>query len=900
MLPQAHTAAAPRRFNRWFWLVPICFGLAWLQMTLAGYELGVGNQAIQVPFLLRLHSAALFTHDAMVTTTLTVYPSLFYRVLAPFLAILPLPVLYYGLHLLTTAGVFLAVIALSWVLFRSRGATVVLVGCWLAGHHHALAEQLLYSTGFTHTWAVFPLTLAALALLYADQPLAAFALTGVAVNFHALEAGQLALVMVFWAIFTLRLRQVTGLLLVFIVLAAPTLVPMLLTRQTFDAGWLQLMHLRSGHHSFPFTWWRPGQPDIPQFLLILALAGVALTLVPGPHLRKTGLLTAGVGLLFVVGILFTEVWPNAFIIRAQLFRSSRLLLVLALAYLAAGCARARGSERLGAVLSVACLAVPPWLGLLPLALVVTTVLALVNRRLLWQQALLVGVALLVALVAWRTIDFVPISWAWNFHRPEPGTEPAWRAAQDWARIHTPDDAVFLTPAQQNGFRVHSQRAIVGEWRDGTQLYFSTAFAQPWWERMQALQPGLRVAPDGQRLLVQGRSISQLPDAQIIALAKQFNAGYAVLAAEVPRRLVEVYRNAKWAIYRPELVVEPPTSQTDVQRFLKEVALPNIDRYRKSPVRLQIVDAAGRPLYDARYRVTEKRSAFLFGGSNYTVLTNAAWWCNIEPVNGQRQYADLERALSVDSMIEFSFLTGFSPAWLRVLSEGDQAARLRQHATDLVDCYAARVDFWEITDQSLAMNQVSNLVVALRGKYPGLKIGLSVATRFDTAGSPLGLDDVQQLKAVGFDFVAIHGHEPWGVWADPQVLYAIFDAFAKEGVRIHITQLAAPSTGWIEGTLRHGQWTPELQAEYCRQFITVAFSHPAVDAINPVDEPWRTELAGTLPLDGVLTFRGFHGGYEIEVLPPAGPAAVASFAVRPGTNNNYRLQLTAPGQLVSGK
>ena len=657
------------------------------------------------------------------------------------------------------------------------------------------------------------------------------------------------------------------------------------------------MHLRSGHHSFPFTWWRAGQPDIPQFLLILALAGVAMSLVPGDHLRKTWLLTAGIALLFVAGILFSEVWPTALVIRAQLFRSSQFLLVLAFAYIAAGCAQARGLELVGAVLSVACLAAPPGLGLLPVAVLVNTLLALVRRRLLWQQAALAGLALLVALAAWRTIDFVPVSFSWNFHRPEPGNDPAWLDAQRWASTNTALDAVFLTPAQMNGFRVHSRRAVVGEWRDGTQLYFSAKFAQPWWDRMQALQPGLRVAPDGQRLLVQGRSISQLDDAQILALAKKFDANYAVLAADTPRQLVEVYRNAKWAIYRPELARELPTAKTDVQRFLNEVALPNIERYRKSAVRLQIVDGTGRPLYDARYRVTEKRSAFLFGGQNFTVITNAAWWCNIEPNDGDRRYDTLEKALPAGQATEFSFLTGFMPAWLRARSEDEQATRLRQHVLDLVDRYARRVDFWEITDQALALNQVSNLVVALRAKYPGLKLGVSAATRLDATGTYLGLDDVRQLKAVGIDFVAIHGHEPWGVWADPKTLYAIFDKFAKAGVRIHITQFATPSAGWIEGPLRQGQWTPELRAEYCRQFATVAFSHPAVDALNPVDEPWRTELAGTLALDGVLAFRAFHGDYEIEVTPPAGPPAVATFPVTPGANNNYQLQLDATGKLT---
>ena len=897
-MPTQEQAAPPhRRSYRWLWLLPACLGLAWLQMNLAGYELGVGNQAIQVPFLLRLHSPALFAHDVMVNTTLAAYPSLFYRALAHLLTVIPLPALYYGLHLLTTAGVFFAVIALSWVMFRSRGATVILITFLLAGHHHALAEQMLYSTGFTHTWAVFPLTLAALALVYANRPLAAFALAGLAFNFHALEAGQLALAMSFWAVFSLRPRQVAGLLAVFLVLAAPTLVPLLLHRQPFDAGWLQLMHLRSGHHSFPFTWWRAGQPDLPQFVLILALAGVAMSLVPGEHLRKTWLLTSGIALLFGAGILFTEIWPNALIIRAQLFRSSQFLLVLAFAYIAAGCARARGLELAGAVLSVACLAAPPWLGLLPVAVLTTTLLALAKRRLLWQQATLASLALLVTVAAWRTIDFVPVSFSWNFHRPEAGNEPAWVDAQRWACTNTPLDAVFLTPAQMNGFRVHSQRAIVGEWRDGTQLYFSAAFAQPWWERMQALQPGLRVAPDGQRLLVQGRSISQLADAQVLALARKYAASYIVLAADTPRKLAEVYRNAKWAIYRPELAKELPAPSTDAQRFLDEVALPNIERHRKSDVRLQIVDATGRPLYDARYRVAEKRSAFLFGGHNFAVITNAAWWCTIEPVDGQRQYAALEKILAAGSTNEFSFLTGFMPAWLRSRSDGEQATRLQQHVLDLVDRYAKRVDFWEITDQGLALNQCASLIGALRAKHPGLKIGISAAPRLDSLGTCLGLEEIRQLKATGIDFVALHGHEPWGVWADPKTLYAIFDAFAKEGVRIHITQFAAPNTGWIEGPLRHGQWTPELSTEYGRQFATVAFSHPAVDALNPVDQPWLTELSGALALDGVLAFRGFHGDYEIEVTPPAGHPALAMFPVTPGTNNNYRLQLDDTGKLT---
>src|SRR4029453_15938708 len=62
----------------------------------------------------------------------------------------------------------------------------------------------------------------------------------------------------------------------------------------------------------------------------------------------------------------------------------------------------------------------------------------------------------------------------------------WRQAQDWARRNTPKDAVFLTPPREAGFRVFSERTVVGEWKDGTQQYFDDAFVREWGSRMAML------------------------------------------------------------------------------------------------------------------------------------------------------------------------------------------------------------------------------------------------------------------------------------------------------------------------------------------------------------------------------------------------------------------------------
>lgn len=1056
--PLATVVSPGRRTDHPSLWILACVLLGLLQVLWAGYELGAGNQSIQVAFAERLRDASLFRNDLMVNLTLDRYPSLFYQWVAWATRVVPLPQLYLALHLAAAIGVFVATAALCRAAFGGRWAGLVAGLFLLAGHSRALAEEMLYSPGFTHTWAVFPLALGALALLYAGRLWLAFALAGILFNFHALEAGHLGLAMGFWAVCSLRelgWKKVLGLLSVFAACAAPLWVPMLFQRPVFDAEWLRLMRVRSGQHSFPFAWWSAGQADVPRFLVLLALAGVAASLgAPGHAVRKTLLLLAAVAIMFIAGTVLTEFYPLPLAIRAQFFRSSRFVLVLALAFIAWGTARAwalalsresavapwRGwLEAASAVFTAACLAVPSWQVLLPEALVLAVGVALANRRLHWHQATLAGIALLTCAMAWRTIGFVVpgltsgfawkallgwrdfgmVGWGllggalalgwlsgrplarrrdvalalvvgiaacvlgtavvWTDLRGRPPGDESWVDVQIWAREHTPVDAVFLVPRQPGGFRVRSGRAVVGEWRDGTQLYFSPEYAAPWWERMNAIQPGMRVAPDGKRLLVQGRSLNQLEDKQVIALATQYSAAYAVLSDDPERRLERVYGNERWAIYLPK-IAPPPKNQrgaaAEEKRFLREVALPNIEKHRKGDARVQLLDATGRPLYDARWRVVQTRSAFRFGVSlppflppagdegvrgdfrspaatpeqlalvagvfNFTVLGQSAWWSSIEPKDGERHHDDLDRALAWcrehGIEVELSFLSGFAPSWLRTKPEAEQAPRLLQHAQDLLDRHADRVAWWEVIDQGVFLTRAAEVFRVARAKRADLKLGISDAARFfSTAKSPhreadllRGLEDLRKLKeqGVAVDFVSLHGRQPWGAWVDPRVVYEVLDAFAKEGVRIHLTAFEAPAEGWIEGLSRQGSWDPKLQAEYGRLFYTTAFSHPAVDAINyaelgpvtrfpgggllgPDGQPrlvfdvvkelvtqrWRTTASGIVPLDGVVKFRGFHGDYELEVTLPSGTTVRGAFSLAPGTENSFRfLRDAASGSL----
>ncbi len=66
------------------------------------------------------------------------------------------------------------------------------------------------------------------------------------------------------------------------------------------------------------------------------------------------------------------------------------------------------------------------------------------------------------------------------------TPDAWREAQAWAREHTPEGSVFITPPYLAGWRIDSHRPTFGELRDGGLLFYSGQPALEWEQRMRLL------------------------------------------------------------------------------------------------------------------------------------------------------------------------------------------------------------------------------------------------------------------------------------------------------------------------------------------------------------------------------------------------------------------------------
>jgi GH35 family endo-1,4-beta-xylanase len=550
----------------------------------------------------------------------------------------------------------------------------------------------------------------------------------------------------------------------------------------------------------------------------------------------------------------------------------------------------------------------------------------------------------------------------------------WVQAQLWARQHTPVGAVFLTPSAPGGFRIHSERGVVGEWRDGTQQYFDPAFASLWWQRMEALQPGVRYDASGTRQVSEGQPLTDLSDDALEAICRQFGASYLVLPAASSRDFVPCYRNRDWRIYRAERAAPLPPPPDAVnpevwlqqQAFLEDTVRPNIRRFRTSDVRIQVVNAGGLPLRDRPFAVQQTDSLFRFGsalgyfirppvttnrgdGSAYTVIPKeleyfpqifnfsvtgySGKWAAMEPEQGRVTYEDLDQYVDWcrqhQVRIQFHFVTGYEPRWLKALPPEEQEVCLTRRTGELLARYGDRIETWQVINEKHLLKLSPSAFKLMHKTSPDLPLGISDCALFWSAKPPPArekemtrgmLDQLAWLREQGarVDFVGLHGHRPFQLWADLRDLYKLFDLFAREGVRIYVTEFGVETGSSIVGPVRSGTWTDELQAEYYALVFETCFSHPAVDGINfwgigphtfvkraglldenyepkpafhtlrrLIRETWRTGVSGTLGLDGGIAFRGYHGDYTLTLSRRDGQQTNLAFRVQPGSNAVFR-------------
>lgn len=189
------------------------------------------------------------------------------------------------------------------------------------------------------------------------------------------------------------------------------------------------------------------------------------------------------------------------------------------------------------------------------------------------------------------------------------------------------------------------------------------------------------------------------------------------------------------------------------------------------------------------------------------------------------------------------------------------------------------------------------------------------------------DYITELKnrQVPFDLIGIQAHAN-REWYSPADIAEKLDRYAAQGKPIQISEFSAQTknygdrTGYerILGNYRSGIWDDAKQAEFYREFYTVAFGNRDVEAIiqwglddarawlpgiglidengdpkpnyaaldDLINHQWRTNLELDLKEAKNAEFRGFFGVYEIEVISGGKSLSKQTFELKKDAPNNF--------------
>ncbi len=369
---------------------------------------------------------------------------------------------------------------------------------------------------------------------------------------------------------------------------------------------------------------------------------------------------------------------------------------------------------------------------------------------------------------------------------------------------------------------------------------------------------------------------------------------------------------------------------------RRAAAERIERYRKADMTFQVSDNAGQPVADAHVQVTMTRHAFGFGSAvtaqmlttdtddgrryreivqrdyNKVVFENdlkwRPWLVGASNKHGtyRRQWLDEafawlgERAIAV---------RGHYLIWAP-LGHWQPEADYAQRPNDLRDDTFAHIDQktrtvgervaewdainhiagWGTTYADVLGGNAIYADVIRRGRelVPGVEMWVNEG-QILTSGMRHDqyLDIVRDLVERGEapDGVGFMGHFADGTLTPMAVVYQRMDDYARLIPRLQLTEFDV-DVG-IDQT---------LQADYLRDLMTVAFSHPHCEAIvmwgfwegrhwkphaalyrrdwsmKPAGQAWKdlvfddwwTEVRGRTDAAGRVTIRGFHGQYTITV------------------------------------
>ncbi len=347
---------------------------------------------------------------------------------------------------------------------------------------------------------------------------------------------------------------------------------------------------------------------------------------------------------------------------------------------------------------------------------------------------------------------------------------------------------------------------------------------------------------------------------------------------------------------------------------KQRAAKGIELYRKGNGRFTVVDKEGKPVSNARIKLTQRSHEFRFGANIFmldeleteeknekykkyfadvfNMATLPFYWDALEPECGKPRYAKdshkVYRRPAPDLCIEFCKKHGieprehalafdvFFPKWLYDASVEEVKRELERRYGEISERYADKIPTIEVTNE-MAWPQGKTVFYddpdyvrwcfELAEKYfPNNQLVINETTGNSWEDTCRPIDkyyayiEANMLKGARIDAIGMqyhlfhkaeHEYEKTRLTLNPESLYKHMDLYSNFGKPLQITEVTVPAYSWEAKD-------EEIQAEIIEKLYTIWFSHPSVEQIiywNLVDG----YAHGAAPGDMAVGENYYHGG-----------------------------------------
>ena len=547
-----------------------------LVLGVQGFEHGRSNnfrdQSIQLPIIYSYADPSLFPNDFLMKTRDS-YVTWFYPAIGYISRYVSLEYLMLGLYVLSVLLTVSAVYVLAETLFPERHVGLFAVILWMAYLPNP-GGDFIHSPFVTHSTFAIALALWAVVLILRRQHIGAALLLGAIANINAMTSmfvtfmWMVALILDYrrWAWKLLILPIIMG------IMALPILIwrfSLPLVEASLDQ-FVAIVRLRLWYAVFPFS------ISIILWVGFFTLCGVwvySFRYGKSQYHSTVLRLVSGIVALSLVATIFSEIIPIEFVIELQLIRSTWLINLFIILYLAsmihAMLSSPNHKETLIAFILVASLAIPRLIIARFPVLHPTPYVLYATLRSTWIQPHfnMIIVVIMVSLagilyIAWRmfrqesnSIQLVKRSrllvWftfaVFCFVSPlfvesrvmneQESTTDDWDDTLSWVKNHTPVDAYFLIPPTLDGFRVVAKRSHLGNWKDGTVGIFNNGWAIEWYHLM------IELGFDEETFSFQPLNQDQLCEVTI-----KHNVDYAVVYQSWEIDGEAIYQNSTFIIF----------------------------------------------------------------------------------------------------------------------------------------------------------------------------------------------------------------------------------------------------------------------------------------------------------------------------------------------------------------